>query len=340
MPETIYLITNRNLNEDQDGFGLFGDGFNAKGPKELRLVSAEREPDGKISLSIVPDGTRTNPASKLKFKQLQKTMREEDRNCVFFVHGYNNNLQDAVRAAYRIRDLYHVEVILFSWPSNGGGLEENRPSRPLNYILDRGEDAHGLASYLSDKHDAELSKGALDRVFQKLSMYLNDPKLMKSGDRICEKKITLLCHSMGNYLLKKLATSSIYHADSLMFDNIVLCAADVNNAGHEQWVSQLAHRKRLYVTINENDFALKWSRRKMGDRQRARLGHYTKNLVSPLATYLDFTEAIGVDNSHGYFADKATENRNVFDAFYRILNGERCEPTLDYNAVDGTYTVV
>ncbi|MEO0454173.1 MAG: alpha/beta hydrolase [Verrucomicrobiota bacterium] len=318
---------------NKKNFAMFGDGFNEKGPKELRIAVADKDDNGKVSVAVVPEPKTGKPASERKFREMQKQMSIEGRNCVLFVHGYNTNLESAVRDAFRIRELYQVEVILFTWPANGGGIETNRPDKPFDLVMGKAEDLHGYGSYLSDKHDAELSKGALDRIFQKLAEYFD-----KYGEH-CEARITLLCHSMGNYLLKKMSKSSIYHADSLIFDNVVLCAADVNNAGHEQWIPELAHRKRIYITINENDFALKWSRRKLGDKQKARLGHYTKNLISPIATYLDFTDAIGVGSSHGYFADGSVENRNVYDTFYTILNGERCESYLDYNALDGTYTV-
>ena len=53
----------------------------------------------------------------------------------------------------------------------------------------------------------------------------------------------------------------------------------------------LRPRNRLYVVINEDDFALKWSRRKPGDEQLARLGHYLKNLVARSAYYINVTNA-------------------------------------------------
>ena len=107
---------------------------------------------------------------------------------------------------------------------------------------------------------------------------------------------------MGNWLLKNLLKSSVYNGETLLFDNVVLCAADVNNENHERFVDRIQHRRRIYITINENDGPLGWSRRKLGSQQKARLGHYTKNLVSNVAVYFDFTEAKNIGDSHSYFS--------------------------------------
>lgn len=62
------------------------------------------------------------------------------------VHGYNNTLNEVLDRAEAIEKLYDVEVLVFSWPSKGGGVK-------------------GVASYKSDKSDAGASVGALDRCF-------------------------------------------------------------------------------------------------------------------------------------------------------------------------------
>ncbi len=94
-------------------------------------------------------------------------------------------------------------------------------------------------------------------------------------------------------------------------------------------------------TINENDFALKWSRRKLGEQQKARLGHYTRNLSSNIAVYLDFTGTDHVGKSHGYFADDAAENNEqIHSLFKELFNGERGERLLKgYDPDERIYAV-
>ena len=94
----------------------------------------------------------------------------------------------------------------------------------------------------------------------------------------CGSSLNLLCHSMGNYVLKYATRPGNSSLRGLVFDNIGLVAADANNPGHETWVQCLPAKNRLYVVINENDSALKWSRRKPGDEQKERLGQHLRNL--------------------------------------------------------------
>ncbi|MGL6231831.1 hypothetical protein ACSZMQ_12290 [Aeromonas rivipollensis] len=51
----------------------------------------------------------------------------------------------------------------------------------------------------------------------------------------CPFTINLMLHSMGNYLFKHLLGSSTYNANHLLFDNVVMVAADTNNEHHAEW---------------------------------------------------------------------------------------------------------
>ena len=140
-----------------------------------------------------------------------------------------------------------------------------------------------------------------------------------------------MLHSMGNYLYKELMLSSIYSGDKLVFDNVVLVAADANSEDHPSWVDRIQFRNRLYITINENDSALKLSRAKMGSQQKVRLGHFPYGLNSERAVYVDFTEAPWVGDSHSYLEDTPLRNAAVKKFFKQALNGEIAAKTLDYD---------
>ena len=324
----MYIVTNREIDKKNCPDLKFGTSPNPKGIDELRLASAQKLETGKWDIQILPepdsetvansgdsDAYKKRPSWKL-FCQLQTTMKTEKRNCVFLAHGYNVNFESALETGWKVQELYDVEVILFSWPSRGGGEGKE----------DLGKDLVGTASYKRDKKIARMSAPALDRCLETLQGYI------RASDIDCGQSFTFLCHSMGNYMLKSLMSSSVYNGETLLFDNIVLCCADTNNKAHAEWVDRIAHRRRIYITINENDYALAWSRRKPGDKQLARLGHYTRNLSSIIAVYFDFTDARGVGNSHGYFRDKAIKNKNVRDLFNLMLNGKRAERSLkDYD---------
>jgi len=321
----MLIVTNRNLKPTaRKAERMFGAGFNEKGPDELRLAEAKKS-RGKWQVQILDDrvkrGTKRMWASEGAFLDLQERMGKKARPCLFFVHGFNNDFADVLERGRLLERNYGVEVVAFTWPANG--RESSR--------------AGGLISYKSDKRDALRSIAALDRTFEKLGGYF--AKYTESTLR-CNQRITLMMHSMGNYLFKHLMRSSVYQGETALFDNVVLAAADVNNQDHAVWLDRVAYRRRLYVTINEDDKALRVSRMKIGSAQKARLGHYTQNLHSNNALYLDFSSARDVDSSHSYFEGAVIrENKNVRRVFRDMTHGLKAEHRLNYNAHSRTYLV-
>jgi esterase/lipase superfamily enzyme len=315
----IYVITNRNLQPNEAPTRQFGENFNELGPNELRLVEANKT-NGSWQVNILPDRMEYDGqdllASEAVFLAAQKRMCEMKTNCLFFIHGFNTTFGDALEAGYRLQQLYNVEVVVFSWPSNGGGLS-------------------GVASYIDDRRDAAASINALDRCFEKLAGYLQ--KYRGNG---CGQKVTLAMHSMAVYLFKRLLESSIYQGETLLFDNILMLSADVNNKGHAQWCDRVKYRNRMYITINEADFALRASRAKGGEQQQARLGHWINNLTSRNVVYLNFTGAQSVGDAHNYFSEAAPlQNTKVKELFQGAFQGERVEQGLLFDPGTGSYRV-
>jgi len=325
----MIIITNRNYQPKKSPEEIFGKRFNAKGPDELRLLTAKKiNKRWKIDIhedkEKLKDGSVVD-ASEHAFLQLQKRMLQKKRDALFYVHGFNNDFHTVLETCHQLEKNYPVEIIAFTWPANGregGGLFKG---------------AGGVASYKSDKRDAIRSVAALDRVLERLNDYFL--KYQNESQR-CGQRISLLMHSMGNYLFKHLLKSSIYHGETALFDNVILASADVNNYAHAEWVDKIAYRRRLYITINENDYALQASRMKFGQKQMARLGHFTQNLYSKNAIYLDFTEAARIGKSHAYFVDKTIQyNKRVHKLFHKMFLGEKIESQLPYNPHARTYMV-
>lgn len=368
----MFIITNRRVDDDPKvkGFKKIGDKPNPKGPNELRLVEAIKSSRGwkitilpdkvddsmmkKASLTpnVAPDGTILPVyASQYAATQVLRVANPrkkgvKGKNVLFFVHGFNNDFEAVLERMYGFAKTYGVEVIGFSWPANGGGIR-------------------GALSYKSDKRDARASIGALDRCLAKMYKYLNeyrkefiddkikeickkyprnaerrDDLITKLSNQKCPFKITLVLHSMGNYLYKHLLKSSVYRGHHLLFDNVVLVAADTNNKEHAQWIDKIQCRNRTYITINENDSALGASRIKAGEEQLARLGHYPYKLNSQQAVYVDFTDAPRVKKSHAYFEGSAVKNKSntaVKTFFHRAFNGELAETDVCYHASSNLY---
>ncbi len=353
----MFVITNRRVDESshavKDAFGHKP----AEGPNELRLAEAQRGSRGwearvlpntltpamakEVGLSL--DGGERYASEYVARKLHRKLLKGKGRNLLLYVHGFNNNMTSVLDRAAKLEQAYNVEVLIFSWPANGGGVR-------------------GVASYKSDKRDALASVGAFNRVLERLEDILRvihdgyvqeleakanarfdddaeawDRYFSAAVEKRCPFTINLMLHSMGNYLYKHLLSSSVYNGDRLLFDNVVMVAADTNNDDHPSWVNRIQCRNRLYITLNERDSALKASRMKMGEKQRARLGHYLRRLDAETATYVDFTNQSYVGTSHAYFEGAPLKNQKVKKFFAQAFNGNVAEESLRYDAARNLY---
>ncbi len=354
----MFIVTNRKISKKKGGFEIFKKTPNAKGPNELRLLELVDE-NNKKSFTLLNDklskkrvksinanynlglNTKENyPASLDVACKIFDEAKSKNKHILVYVHGYNNDMKDIVTTAQKLEKAYNIIVVIFSWPANGGGFFS------------------GTAQYLGDKSDARVSTGALNSFLNKLHQYhsmLTSAEVdalwekaknkyednyeeargeyAKMQQKLCRVNISLLCHSMGNYVLKYATIPSDTQLTKPIFENVCLVAADVNNKNHAQWVQKIEARSNIYVVINQNDSALKWSRVKPGKAQHARLGHYIKSLDAPNATYIDVTKAKGVDDEHSYFKDRpVNENAKLRTLFSDLFEGRKAEEKLEYKA--------
>ncbi|MBR0567479.1 alpha/beta hydrolase [Azoarcus sp. L1K30] len=376
----MFIVTNREVDETKttvkDAFKPYA---NARGPNELRLAEAVRD-GSQWRIRILPDEItdemaaevgltheidpdtgdrkplyasayvarriveRVNPRMLGGKEKPKGKAKSKGRNLVFFVHGFNNNVEAVLDRAEQLEQLYGVEVLPFTWPANGGGVK-------------------GVVSYLSDKRDALASTGAFDRCLGKLEDILNriheehvqrvealanaryankdkpglidaeqwDNFFTRESQKWCPFSVSMMLHSMGNYLFKQLLKSTVYRGNRLLFDNVVMVAADANNENHAEWVDRIQCRGRIFITINERDSALLASRMKVGEQQLARLGHYPYKLDSRQAVYVDFTNQPHVGSEHAYFEGDPVKNPQVKQFFDEALNGEFAESGLKFD---------
>lgn len=352
----MYIVTNRKLSDSTGGYDIFEDTQNTNGSNELRLLEFDNEVftllddqlasekvirlKEEFSLDIYED--ENHYASLEVASKIFTQARDENKQILVFIHGYNNDMEDTVKKALEIEETYKVIVVIFSWPANGGGI------------------VTGTASYLSDKKDARTSAGALNQFFEKLhhyhtlytqaevenlwklaqSKYKNNSakakeQYVKLQQELCQVSINLLCHSMGNYLLKHTTMSSDMALSMPIFDNICLVAADTNSEKHKEWIEKIQIKNNLYVVINKRDGALAASRVKPGKEQLARLGHYRKSLNAKNATYIDVSNADNIGVSHSYFT--GVENDKLKAIFLDMFEGRDAEEGLEYKESNNSY---
>ncbi|MGF1445563.1 MAG: alpha/beta hydrolase [Pikeienuella sp.] len=215
------------------------------------------------------------PASPRLFAAIQKTVTENPRDVLAFIHGFSSSFESSMCRANELRDVYRSPG---RCPHTG---DFTGPREPVTFAFSWPSDesvwdGEGLRwAYHSDRDDAAASSRAMARFALKVQAYLS--KIDRRAR--CHQRINLVAHSMGNWAFANAIQSlvSIAEEEGLairpMFDNVFLMAADLdaqalNKSDMLGPLLQIA--KRIHVYHAANDFALSLSNAKHG---KPRLGH-------------------------------------------------------------------
>jgi esterase/lipase superfamily enzyme len=157
-------------------------------------------------------------AASSKFKRVEPGEHLDQSHVCLFVHGYNVDWQDAAHRYEKLcGQLFSGDgsmgiCISFDWPSLGS---------VLGYLPDRAHAracATDLADTLSSLYDWLLAKQAAAEA---------DPK------KACRAKVSLIAHSMGNYLMQKAMTSAWTRKNqplrASLINQLLMVAADIDN---------------------------------------------------------------------------------------------------------------
>ncbi|NJL17656.1 MAG: alpha/beta hydrolase [Nitrospira sp.] len=240
-----HLETDRGSMGQGDGEGLIK--YLAKCADSADIV-AYRE---KINRSIAEDQQENiKLGSQGAFSDLQTIMRK-NTDVLLYIHGFNVSWADAVGSALSLQEMLNhcpdadtdqcVQVVLFTWPSDGMALP--------------------FVSYKSDRSEAAGSGNAVGRAILKVRDFL--ASLRRADETLCKQDLHILCHSMGNYLLQ----NALERCDAFtpgnalprLFEHIFLCAPDVDDTALEtgqplERLHELARSVSVYH--NRGDVAL------------------------------------------------------------------------------------
>lgn len=306
---TIYFATNRQPDRDVNPTD-FGEGFARSNLGDLRFGRAEVA-DGKFkpgSIEVLPDNPKQG--SRALFTELRGSMKADERDTLLFIHGFNVSFTAALETAGRIstryaavsKGAYTPNVFVFSWPSDGK-----------------------VHHYFNDRHDAEASGYGFARGMLKLSEFLRGT----SPKAACRQRIHLVCHSMGNYVLRHAVQQArkIEDGQSLarVFDNIILAAADEDSDALE-----LDHKlgrlpemaQRITVYFNSGDLALRVSDSTKGNPDR--LGHdgpIRPHNVPAKVVLVDASSVVHGVTEHSYFEQDDTVAADIV----AVLQGQGSE---------------
>ena len=181
---------------------------------------------------------------------LHQAMAGERSDTLVFIHGFNVSFKSALAAGAELADQVKVadepdkpatrpvNVVVFSWPSDGDAIPQ--------------------MSYYSDREDARVTGPALARAYLKLRDFIVE----MDEKHYCERRLHLLCHSMGNYVLRNGLQALIAkdpNALTRLFDQIIMAAPDEDDDAFEldSKLRQLPRiARQVTVYFNPTDRAL------------------------------------------------------------------------------------
>jgi esterase/lipase superfamily enzyme len=234
--------------------------------------------------------------SQAAFAELQAIMRKST-DVLLYIHGFNVSWTDAVGSALSLQEMLNrcperdqtqqVQVVLFTWPSDGMALP--------------------FVSYKSDRAEAAGSGNAVGRGILKVRDFL--ASLRRQEEELCKQDMHLLCHSMGNYLLQNAVTrcDAFTPGNALprLFEHIFLCSPDVDDTVLEpgQPLGRLHELARsVSVYHNRGDAALVVSDFTKGNPDRlGSNGPARPNLVHNKVHEIDCTPIVKGLVEHSYY---------------------------------------
>jgi esterase/lipase superfamily enzyme len=233
-----------------------------------------------------------------------------------FVHGYNNSWQDAVKRYGQIKsDLYDKRglgaLVLYTWPSNGSS-----------------------AGYLPDREDARASGEQTADLFTALHdiVLRNEVVAAETGDpaKRCRAKISIIAHSMGNYVVQKGLAVAARRLNSpqliTLIHQLAMVAADVDNdlfqrdqsdAADGSLMANLCYRIGALYTGLDNVLGASAGLKHFGKRRLGRSGLANRNEVYDNVFDEDVSDLIIRKNIHSAVFDSP----KAMDLLEQVLRG-------------------
>ena len=208
--EVLYA-TNRTPLRTEDGSQLFGFGVDDKihfGRSTEIILGNRQEVSKSNSLRQVLDkffsSVRSSAVRNAELSQEMffKILAENDKDVLVFIHGFNNEFDDATRrmASFSFNTEFDGIPVVFSWPAKGGGVR-------------------GAIAYFGDYSRQKNTCPSLVQVLGKISSVIGS-----------HRKITVIAHSMGSELLFSALTSCAYsnvRYSGNLISEIILAAPDI-----------------------------------------------------------------------------------------------------------------
>ncbi|MGB7218777.1 MAG: alpha/beta hydrolase [Vicinamibacterales bacterium] len=274
MPVRYWMITNRNQTNPKKANNELG-----TDEADLTFWTADVAGVGKeapAKLAEWDERERDDFRKELlkaagRFPTVQEEDHEDQKHVTLFVHGYNNSSRNALERYSQIcRTMFQPEdglglCVLFSWPSDG---------LKIGYYPDRA-DARGTAD--------ELGSVLKELFDQQVTV---QTKAMETGRSPCKAKVSIIAHSMGNYLVQK-AMQHVWSQKNQpllmsLVNQLLMVGADVDNDlfkggeeidhGDGDAIANLTYRVTAFYTGKDATLGLSAGFKHFGKRRLGRSG--------------------------------------------------------------------
>jgi esterase/lipase superfamily enzyme len=243
------------------------------------------------------------------FPDLPPEKQEDEKHVTLCVHGYNNDFADSIGFYSRIcNGLYSGAdslgiCILFTWPSKG---------EIYGYLPDRAE-ARACADDLGDVLNA-----LYDVLARNQAIAAEDPQ------RACKAKISLISHSMGNYLTQ-MALFHVWKRNNSplalsLVNQLLMVAADVDNDifdcgeqigdGDGEGIANLTYRVTAFYSGRDSVLGLSGGLKHFGKRRLGRSGLDRKG-----GTVVASPDNVWDTDCSGFFAKNED---NIHSAYFKF----------------------
>ncbi len=221
-----FMISNRQPDGDELGSGI--------DLRNLRFFVSDKAGDALQDLAQWQSIKRDAFVAQLlhqtaQFAALDAEASAQQQHVTLFIHGYNVSWKDAAARYAQLKQTMFDGAtglgvpILFTWPSDGS-----------------------VAGYLSDREDARSSAPQIADLFVMLHDHLitmqraaavnivrNGSAEGRSRTTLCNAKISVIAHSMGNYVMQNalaIASKKLNNPQLVsLIHQLVMVAADVDN---------------------------------------------------------------------------------------------------------------
>lgn len=249
-----------------------------------------------------------------------------------YLHGNNNPPSACFERCARLGEIYGLEVVGFSWPSEGylsSGEDLPNMPPPTAGEADAGESLAGITAgnrkegwaerkirrYRQAKVNAQDSGDALVRFLRLLAaarLYAN------------RQRMSIAAHSLGCHFLQYTIENEGAAESLAAAHNIALLAACCRANGHAAWVGKLTPKGQVFITYNKGDLVLFGAY--IADGSQTKLGvEPGQRKVDSKLRYVSFTNAQVGFGGHGYFVSDAGDKlpKAAKKVFQRMFGSER-----------------